>query len=111
MESDNSSNQPFAPAIWKRGIYMLICAFLYNVAEMVVVAVALLQFLFKLFGGSENQQLKRLGQGISIFFYQTMRFLTFNSEEKPFPFSPWPDIDDQPALDGARNDRRNSGGG
>ncbi len=90
MEPDSNNNQPFSPAIWRRGLFMLVCGFLYKIAEVVVVAVAILQFLFKLTTGDENKQLKILGQGLSLFFYQTMQFLTFNSEEKPFPFNPWP---------------------
>ncbi len=69
---------------------MLVCGFLYKIAEVVVVAVAILQFLFKLTTGDENRQLKIFGQSLSLFFFQTMQFLTFNSEKKPFPFSPWP---------------------
>ncbi len=93
MENQTGKVQPFSSATWQRGLFMLICAFLYNVAEVVVVAVAILQFLFKLVTGEENLQLKLFGRSLSIFFFQTMQFLTFNSEEKPFPFSPWPSAD------------------
>ncbi len=96
MENRSDGTRPFSPATWRRGLFMLICAFLYNVAEMVVVAVAILQFLFKLVTGEENVQLKLFGKGLSIFFYQTMQFLTFNSERKPFPFSPWPTTQMEP---------------
>ncbi len=98
MESGTNNAQPPSPSLWQRGLFMLICAILYNIAEMVLVAVAISQFLFKLFTGNENQQLKTLGRGLSIFFYQTMQFLTFNSEEKPFPFSPWPDANNAAPL-------------
>ncbi len=93
MENQIEQTPPFSPVTWRRGLFMLICAFLYNVAEIVVVAVAILQFLFKLVTGEENPYLKQFGRGLSLFFYQTMLFLTFNSEEKPFPFSPWPSTD------------------
>ncbi len=102
MEPDSNKSQPFSPAIWRRGLYMLICAFLYNIAEIVVVAVAILQFLSKLVTGEENKQLKLFGKGLSLFFFQTMQFLTFNSEEKPFPFNPWPNINSEPELTAPR---------
>ncbi len=104
MENHTDRTQPFSPATWRRGLFMLICAFLYNVAEMVVVAVAILQFLFKLVTGEENTQLKLFGKGLSIFFYQTMQFLTFNSEQKPFPFSPWPSTEAEPVLPEKKKD-------
>jgi len=105
MDTDSDKTQPFSPVIWRRGLYMLICAFLYNIAEVVVVAVAVLQFLMKLFTGEENRQLKIFGKGLSLFFYQTMQFLTFNSEEKPFPFNPWPNVDAGPELAPPKRDR------
>ena len=104
MESHCDGIRPFSPATWRRGLFMLICAFLYNVAELVVVAVAILQFLFKLVTGEENTQLKLFGKGLSIFFYQTMQFLTFNSEQKPFPFSPWPSTEAEPVLPEKKKD-------
>ncbi len=114
MENQDSKAQPFSPATWRRGLFMLICAFLYNVAEIVVVAVAVLQFLFKLVTGEENSQLKLFGQGLSVFFYQTMQFLTFNSEEKPFPFTPWPSADSElphPSRQSREKDGQGSPGG
>lgn len=76
---------------WVRGLYMLLFLIIYNLAEMLTWAVALIQFAFKLFTGRLNPQLLDFGQSLSLFVYQVWRFLTFNSEELPFPFASWPD--------------------
>ena len=46
-----------------------------------------------LFSGKDNENLRNLGQGLGKWVYQTIMFLTFNSENKPFPFDEWPQID------------------
>lgn len=76
---------------WLRGLYMLLFILIYHVAEFVLGAVVLLQFLFTLFTGNTNPRLLQFGQNLSQFVYQVFRFLTFNSEEMPFPFSDWPE--------------------
>ena len=78
------------PTSWKRLLYMLLFAVLYNVAEMVLVVVVILQFLITLFTGSSNMQLLSFGKQLSKYVYAVMIFLTYNSEQLPFPFSEWP---------------------
>ena len=80
----------YAKSKWIWGLYMLLFALIYNIAEMLVAAVASFQFVASLFTGKTNEHLMTFGQRLSIFIYQIIQFLTFNSEEKPYPFSPWP---------------------
>ena len=76
--------------IWLRGLYMLMFALFYNVAEFVLFAVVVVQFLLKLFTGKNNQRLLMLGQSLATYIYQVLQFLTFNSEYQPYPFNEWP---------------------
>lgn len=76
--------------LWQRGMYMVLFAFLQGVAKFVVFVVAVFQFLTILFTGSTNEQLLVLGRSLSIYNYQIFLFLTFNTEQRPYPFSPWP---------------------
>jgi hypothetical protein len=75
---------------WMRGLYMLMFALFYNVAEIVLFAVVVVQFFFKLFTGQTNPRLLQLGQSIASYIYQIMQFLTFNSDYQSYPFGPWP---------------------
>ena len=72
---------------------MLVFWLLSVVARMVIWVVAILQFLLVLVTGTGNDNLRDLGQGTSKWVYQTFLFLTFNSDDKPFPFSDWPEVD------------------
>ena len=86
---------------WIRGLYMLLFAVIYWVAETVLGAVAVVQFIFLLVARRPNERLREFGDDLSVYFYQIVQFLTFNTEEKPFPFTPWPyggnsELDDGP---------------
>ncbi|MFV1997495.1 MAG: DUF4389 domain-containing protein [Acidiferrobacterales bacterium] len=87
-----------AKTTWSRGLYILLFAIVFNIAEILVVAVVLFQFLSTLLTGNNNQQLLRLGRQLSSFVRQLLMFVTYNSEEKPFPFGPWPNMTEDTAL-------------
>ncbi len=88
------------PDIWIRLLYMLLFSLLLGVARMVVWVVSILQFFMVLITGQDNLNLRNLGQGVAKWSLQGLMFLTFNSEEKPFPFSDWPELEqtDEPVV-------------
>jgi hypothetical protein len=77
-------------SVWKRLLFMLLFGFLYSVAEVVLIAVIVFQFLTVLLTGNKNDRLLDLGSEISAYIYQALRYLTYNSEQRPYPFSDWP---------------------
>jgi len=77
-------------SVWKRLLFMLLFGVLYSVAEVVLVAVVLFQFLTVLFTGNKNDKLLEFGGEISAYIFQLLRYLTYNSELRPYPFSDWP---------------------
>ena len=88
---------------WTRLVYMFLFAVVLYLALLVVAFVAVVQFLFKLFSGQINQQLAEFGEGLAGYFRQMIAFLTFHTEDKLFPFAPWPQTsprDAEPPPDG-----------
>ena len=77
-------------ATWIRGLYMLLFCVFYSIAEVVLFAVVIFQFLLKLFTGETNLRLLKLGQSLATYIYQIIQFLTFNSDYLPYPFAEWP---------------------
>jgi hypothetical protein len=78
-------------ATWLRLFFMLVVVLLYSVSRLVVSVVVVLQFFWVLFTGETNKRLEKLGQALATYTYQIIRYLTFNSEERPFPFdADWP---------------------
>lgn len=76
---------------WLRGLHILIFAVFYSIAEIVVATVVLFQFLLTLFTGEKNARLLEFGDNLTTYVYQLLRYLTFNSDTKPFPYDEWPD--------------------
>lgn len=69
---------------------MLLFVIVYPIAEIVIWGIALFQFGSQLLTGETNPRLIELGQRLSTYIYQILRFVSFNSEEPPYPFSDWP---------------------
>ena len=78
---------------WVRLAYMLLFTLLLMAARLVITLVVIVQFLLVLVTGSDNENLRNLGQGLGKWVYQTVMFLTFNTDSKPFPFDEWPEVD------------------
>ncbi len=76
---------------WIRLVYMVLFALFLQVASVVMWALVVVQFLFALITGSDNTNLRKFGDSLSKYIYHALRFLTYNSEEKPYPFSDWPE--------------------
>jgi len=77
---------------WRRLFFMLVMVLLYSVSRVVVGMVVLLQFFWVLFTAATNESLETLGQSLATYTYQLILYLTFNTEERPFPFDlDWPD--------------------
>lgn len=75
---------------WLRGLYMLLFLVFYSVAKVIIFAVIAFQFILTLLTGKTNDRLVKLGQSLSTYLYQILIFLTFNSNEHPYPFGAWP---------------------
>ena len=80
---------------WLRLIYMVLFAVLLEIAGFVMLAVVIAQFLFAIVSGNANDNLRRLGDQIASYIYQTLQFLIYNTEEKPFPFAEWPESEEE----------------
>jgi len=75
---------------WLRLLFMLLFAAISWVAKLVLIAVVIFQFLVKLLTGDVNEHALDLGGQLSSYIYQILNYLTFNTEERPFPFTDWP---------------------
>lgn len=75
---------------WIRLIYMLIFAVLLHLAGLVMWVLCALQFIFSLLTGKDNGNLRSLGSSIATFVHQALNYVSYNTENKPFPFAPWP---------------------
>lgn len=90
MNNEELKSNLLSSRHWLRLVFMLLFAALLQLAGIVMWVLVILQFLFSLISGKDNRNLRAFGASLSSYMYQTLKFLTYNSEEKPFPFSDWP---------------------
>lgn len=80
-----------SPDFWLRVLYTLLLALAWQITELLLIVVTVLQLGFKLFGGEAKTALTGLGNSLSQYAWQIGRYVTFASEQKPWPFMEWPD--------------------
>tara|TARA_B110000459_G_scaffold65437_1_gene73438 strand:- start:53 stop:415 length:363 start_codon:yes stop_codon:yes gene_type:complete len=77
---------------WTRIIYMILFTVFFNVASFVIGVIVLLQALFALVTGGQNNNIQKLGTGLAQYISEILSYLTYTTEEKPFPFKSWPEV-------------------
>lgn len=93
------------PSAWIRIVFMIGYALLlYVVIVPVLFVIGLVQALFAIITGEDNEKLRALGGALAQFVHQLLSFFTYNTEDKPFPFKDFPEFtygaepDDGPAA-------------
>ena len=71
---------------WIRFIFMVLYAFALNFALTICIGLAFIQFLFVLFTSKVNPSIANVNSYVIEFFEDSLAFLLFQTEEKPFPF-------------------------
>ena len=88
--SDDIKNNLKKQSTWMRGLYIILFVILLRLADIILIAVVFFQFIHKLITGDTNERLLKLGQHIATYIYQIAQFLSFNSDQHPYPFGAWP---------------------
>tara|TARA_Y100001935_G_C17138112_1_gene424065 strand:+ start:159 stop:530 length:372 start_codon:yes stop_codon:yes gene_type:complete len=71
---------------WIRFLFMVLYAFVINFALTISIGLAFIQFLFVLFTSKTNASISNINSYVLEFFNDSLMFLLFQTEEKPFPF-------------------------
>lgn len=98
--SDNNTNQHQKPSWqenvlsanhWLRLVFMVLFVCILCVSYYVMTLAVVSQFIWTLVTGQSHEQLRTFGNNLSQYVYQILRFITYNTENKPFPFADWPE--------------------
>ncbi|WP_349431805.1 DUF4389 domain-containing protein [Methylomarinum sp. Ch1-1] len=86
---------------WKRIFFMLIYTVIVGLVRILLWAVILLQVASTLLTGKCNKNILGFGSDLSTYLYHILMFLTFNTDQLPFPFSDWSLTEEfeRPSLD------------
>ena len=71
---------------WTRFVFMVLYAFVLNFVITISIGLAFIQFLFYLFTSKVNESLSDFNKHLFLFVSDTLEFLLFDTDNKPFPF-------------------------
>lgn len=89
MSKPGYSDQGF----WIRLVFMLIYWLILNLSLSVFGILLLIVTAFKFASKEQPETLSDLLGSVTIYIKQTVSFLSFEEDEKPFPFQPWPEVE------------------
>jgi hypothetical protein len=90
MENANQVQPIAARPVWKRGLIMLLFAIAFGIGQMVLNIITIVQFFWLLIQNERNENLARFGASLANWFAEVARFQSGATEDKPFPWRPWP---------------------
>ncbi len=77
-------------AFWVRTLFIIMFSIIYRILDVVVLFMVIVQWGFTLVTGQVNPALDQFSAGLANYISQIVRYITNNSESKPFPFTDWP---------------------
>jgi len=86
-------------AFWLRLAFMLLFAVMAEIAISIMMLMVLVQFVFRLFVGRLQAEIYAFSSSLSKFILQAFQFLSYQTQEKPFPFNDWPKASELPNQD------------
>jgi len=76
--------------VWLRGLFILVFGIIFYFLCILISLVVVFQFVMRVITGSLNQNIYTLSEGLCLYAFQILNYVTFRSEERPYPFSEWP---------------------
>jgi len=76
--------------IWLRALLMLLMGIGFQLAATLLGVLAVVQFVLALIS-APNTRLSQFGRSLGQYLHQIADFVSFTTEEVPFPFNDWPD--------------------
>ena len=90
-ETAGTSERRDRRPVWIRGAFMVFFLIAFGIAQGLLALTAVVQFLSLLIAGRPNAFLTGFGRSLGLWLGQTARFQSVASEDRPFPWAPWPD--------------------
>ncbi len=102
--SQNVKHNIKQSSTWKRGLYILLFSICYQLAAAILFVIIVFQFALKLLTDDTNAELRLLSRRLGSYLYQLIQFMSFNSNDKPYPYGSWPE-DELDIVDKTKKDK------
>ena len=90
IDTDDLKEKVLNQGKWLRVIWIALFIFIYFLSWYAIILISVVQFLYVLVTDSSNNNLDNVSSGFKRYMSQVIDYLTYVSSEKPFPFSPFP---------------------
>jgi hypothetical protein len=77
-----------------RLLLVMVYALILFVVKFILQGVVVIQLLCHLFGGGTSLTAQKVGQAVSEYIYRVWLYMTYNTNERPFPFGSRRRLDD-----------------
>ena len=91
MDQEQIKANMLSTTFWIRVLFMAIFALVLWALWLAVIVICIVQTLIVLITGEINNELKKLGAVAAAYLGQVVAFMVFATQERPFPFSPFPE--------------------
>lgn len=75
---------------WLRGLFIVVYAVISYVLFWIIWLVVIFQFIMKVLTANLNPNVMNFSGGLTRYAFQILEYVTFQSEERPWPIGPWP---------------------
>jgi len=86
--NENSTNKEYK--LWVRALYMFVFALIFRICEITLYLLAIVGLIYRAVYKKNNQHMVKFGHSLATYVQQLSEFLSFNTEQAPFPFDTWP---------------------
>ena len=87
---NDTKNAPKYESLVLRVLWMLVFLLVWQVAQLVLGGLVLVQLIYRLIYGAPNGGLMNFGDSLSLYLAQIGRFGSFHTDQQPWPFADWP---------------------
>jgi len=87
------TNQYEGKTGWMRILFTALFWFIFYISQMLVLVVVVAQSSFVILTGTPNHHLLALGDRLANYVQEILRYVTFNTDQRPFPFADFPQSD------------------
>lgn len=95
LEDDADDLHHDSKESWVRGLYILMYFAISYLVAFVLFFLVIFQFISDTFFKTTNEQIRDLTESLSTYAKQIIRYIGYNTDELPFPFSRWPSASSQ----------------
>ncbi len=88
---DNAKNTD----TWLRGFFILVFGVIFYFLYILIWLLVIFQFVTKVLTGELNSYLKQFSTKMTSYAMQILNYITYQSEERPFPFSPFQETEEE----------------